>query len=760
MRLKLKHITLSLSLLTLAVACKEEEAISINTPSEGKTPIELSVGGIGGQESATTRAVYTTKTPDKKFTAGTSIFMLMKSEYVALTGDFASYNYGGAQTTKYATTCGNVKDDADGKNVEFINDATTTRTRYWDDAHARSSRLSIWAVACDGRNALGGIGTSLDETKNIFNNKDAKQPWGTTAINATELAWNVPHYTMSTTGQDAESMKNRDLLFSNNVTKYTINSVETDKRTKYETSNKQFGNSELTFYHALSKITVKIKKGDGFTGTNDFKFTGTTTKKNITLQYFNIWGKFNVEQGEWTAVNDQHQAITYMYNKTGETPQTTDADKPAYELEALVLPYLSGDTKTSYQGSQFTKDDNTTVMMEFSLDNNVYKLTAGQLYTALKDNTSNTLKEDNNKILIEPGINYEFTFTVGKTKIDHISAQLVDWQTVTAEATPDNAHPLTVAMETTAGTETPVASYLYKSAVSSATTDGNDKGYSNSTRFALNADKTEQNTGWYWESNNTYYHFRTITQKDKSNNNIDLKTKEDATEANYITMTGGAVGSTVDYVWGAPIKESNNHSGTTADGHQIPYDQTKGYEAYLYPAIGPTKNNIHITQFHMMSDLEINLKTTTGNDKVDLTNATVTLNGYANTANLMVGTGLVTSWGSYITTPTTLTTATATSGFNKTFTWRVVPQVITATDTHKVSLVISTNDGNIYEIKDLSTLPVKVNGSTTDSTIPTWEPGKKYIYNLTLKKTGIDHITATVVNWVNVEATNENITIQ
>lgn len=751
MRLKLKHITLSLSLLTLAVACKEEELTFVQ--EEGKTPIELSVGGIGGQESATTRAVYTTKTPDKKFTAGTSIFMLMKSEYEPLTDGFANYNYGGVQTTKYATTCGTVKNDAEGEgiNIEFTNDATTTRTRYWDDAHARSSRLSIWAVACDGLNELGGIGTSLNEESYIFNtNKDAKQPWGTTEIRATELEWNVPHHnnTSAPTGEDETSIKNRDLLFSNNVTKYTENSTEYDKRTKYETANKQFGNSELTFYHALSKITVKLTMGNGFTGTNDFRFTGATTNKNITLTYFNIWGKFNVAEGEWKEVNNQHQAITYVYNVTGDTPNTTDDTKPAYQLEALVIPYLTGDTKTPYKGSQFTKDNNT-VMMEFSIDNNTYKLTADQLYTAFHGKTN--VKEDNNQILLEQGKNYELTLTIGKTKIDNVTAQLVDWQTVTAEATPDNAHPLTVTMETTAGDQDPVASYLYKS----ATTDGNDKGYSNSTRFALNADKTEQNTGWFWPNNQTYYHFRTIAPQENL-------TVDGIDNANYITMTGDTrTGDNFtagkDYVWGAPLKEEH---GESPANHNIPYDQTKGYEDYLYPAIGPTKSPIHITQFHMMSDLEINLMTTTGNDKVDLTDATVTLNGYANTANLMVGTGLVTSWDNYITSPTALTKATTpTSGYAQTFNWRVVPQVITPENTRNVSLVISTKDGNIYEIKDLSTLPVTITGSS-NTTIPTWEPGNKYIYNLTLKKTGIDHITATVVNWVNVEATNENITIQ
>lgn len=91
----------------------------------------------------------------------------------------------------------------------------------------------------------------------------------------------------------------------------------------------------------MSKIVINLNIGDGFTRTNDFKFSNG---KNIQLNHFNIWGKFSVEQGEFTEVNkpynsDGHASVMSIYNKTGNTPNYASSSH-AYELEALVLLLL------------------------------------------------------------------------------------------------------------------------------------------------------------------------------------------------------------------------------------------------------------------------------------------------------------------------------------------------------------------------------------------------------------------------------------
>lgn len=819
MRLKLKHITLSLSLLTLAVACKEEEAISINTPSEGKTPIELSVGGIDTPSPALTRAVIIDgKGKVTEFENDTRLHLLMVSNDKDNESS-AKYTvtYGLAKGTGRAPiniedselpTKSDISFDEETKTVKqahkksdgtigdgYYNPANETVSknpvennskdgivRYWDDAHARSSELSIYGFCINGTILPFGApwNQKIDGIASSTQNAGGSNAWKAGApssyvIGAEDgsgnmMKWTIGDHSKSYNDQTFLSVLYKDdVCYSNNIANYDTDGTVPSKDKRLKFSNKQtkkFDSGIIEFHRAMSLITLKFFPGAGFDpkSSTTFQFANGT---NVAMNGFNKKGYLNLQTGEWVTTPDGDKIETGNWTTICNTDEgdpkykghtkNPNGTEPYWTLLAFVIP--GNDLNTD-------ADAATKGALTFTIDGNEYKLSKQDLLNAIKSNGANcvdgiangTVKSDylTDGTKLKAGINYEFTLTIGKSAIDKISASIVDWQTVTAEAAPDNAHDL-VNMEVSAGgTETPLASRLFKSATTNADLTGVEKGYSNTTGdyYDLVAGTGVQNTGWFWPNNQTYYHFRTIAPQE------DLK-KDGDSDANYITMTGDTrTGDNFtagkDYVWGAPLKEEH---GESPANHNIPYDQNEGYKDYLYPAIGPTKSTIHITQFHMMSDLEINLKTTTGDDIVDLTDATVTLNGYANTANLMVGTGLVTDWDNYITSPTNLTKATAaTSGYDQTFNWRVVPQVITATDTHKVSLVISTNDGNIYEIKDLSTLPVTIGSTAT--TIPTWEPGKKYIYNLTLKKTGIDHITATVVNWVNVEATNENITIQ
>lgn len=777
MKRHLLNIAITASSLLALTACSDDVMMQENNDS-GKSPIELSVGGV---ESASTRAVVTTGPATEKLQQGTGVFMLMKSEYSAL--EYAFYDYGGSHDTKYATTCGKVK--ADGTNIEFINDQATTRTRYWDDAHARSSKLSIWAVACDGLDKLGGTGTLLDESSNIFNtDKNAKQPWGTTAINATSLDWNVP-----TSGEDATSVKNRDLIFSNNIADYTNNenvpaASKKDNRTKYNTANKKFGSSALVFYHALSKITVYLDKGDGYTSTDAFSFP---EGKNIKLNYFNVGGKFNIEQGEFTKVNNSPASIEYIYKQTGTAPH-------AYELQALVLPYLLSDEK-DIKGSRFVdgkKDYSTDVMMEFSIDGSNYKLTSGQLYDALcvyenGARTENvvanaTKKTDNstNYIPLEAGKNYVFTFIVTKTGIE-ATATVKPWDDVKA----NNVTPLINFSKCygSTGDNFGKGFTFYRS----TSKDNNYLETNNSSSVTYNSTGTPYTMSpkLYWQDHSTHYFFRgiwpakaneasqtalneTYTPNANITTSTDNKTVVDVQNVGYKNGTFPS-----DLMIGVPRKTE------TIDGKEVTsYDETckadHKTEGTATPGICATQATtgdhdneglIHLNFQYAMSQVEVRLTTpTTGDDakaKVRLEGAKVEIvDGYT-TGNILLGNEEAVPTGNRVPfeIPVIASTEADRDGIKAANIRHaaVVPQSLTWTDSEVTKYlrfkVTITNEDGTTDIYYTDIEPIKKSDQTKIAPTGKWEAGTHYVYTLDIKKTGIDVIKATITDWKKVTAT-------
>lgn len=785
---------IALSSALALTACSDEvtNTLTPDLPIGEKTPIELSVGGVDG---AQTRAVITDYVNEKQFdpvAPGTYIYMLMRSDYVSLPAGYTNLNYGGAQTPKYSVTRGQVVEstDTDKNDVKF----TETRIRFWDDAHARSSKLSIWAITCPGLQSLGGIGTSLDDSSVKFNTTTGLTDWQTAAINATAIEWNVPHNNIGNY-QTEESLKNRDLCFSNNIANY-IPSSGTDRRLGFLTPDKKFVGGTLVFYHALSKITVNIKMGDGFSGTNDFRFTETESLKNAQLQYFNIWGKFNVETGEWAEVNNQHQAITGMWNRTGTTPNTTDASKPAYQLEALVIPYLSSDTKTPVKGSVLDNDKNTKAIV-FTIDNNKYEVSRADLLKALQDKADNGVANNATSVALEAGKHYIFTFTVSKTQIKNLTAQVVGWEEVEAnEFDASNARIKLQLEERGTAQTTNVAFWKVDDNIpDEQVIDDNYAVYNWQTGYSkmgatYKADHWESDPSIYWQNSKNFIHFRALMPT------ATTVTEDSSGDGDYVTLTSGV--SYTDIRWGAPMKDDGDNE--TAGSFQWSYDLiANGFDntshTQIYKAIGPTKDAIKLTLFHMMSDLTINIKTTDTADKVELchdngdgqnpryTRTRLDLVGFYNGGKVLLGTGLVQTTGdaSSVVSPVNIPFKSATDDtqyVQQIYTFGAVPQSldnVIDNDIDNVKLYITTPDNNQYivDLKDVKATTVntnnlanpydKVGGTGTDKDkykIDRWYPGFKYTYTFTLKKTGITDLQVTILDWETVEAGNQDVVIQ
>ena len=143
--------------------------------------------------------------------------------------------------------------------------------RYWEDSYSRDSKVSVYSACVPGLNTALTIGGSNTYNQNNYT-------WSTTAIIILLLHWPLTGVTGTFASQDATFLTNQDLCFSNNVS-----NISSDNRMAFNTSTKKFEARQMIFHHALTKVTFKIKKGDGFgTGAGVFNFTNAS--ENIVLK--------------------------------------------------------------------------------------------------------------------------------------------------------------------------------------------------------------------------------------------------------------------------------------------------------------------------------------------------------------------------------------------------------------------------------------------------------------------------------------------
>lgn len=733
MKIRTKHTSLFISLCAL-MACSENDVVQPDiTPDGEKTLVSLSVGGVDGNINKVETRVITDGT-DKTlvdFEYEANIFMLMKSEYYTFTGDNAYYNYGGSTDTKYCVTKGVVTPDKDNDTFDEVV-FPTGNERYWDDAHARSSQLSIYAFVSPGTQWSGNDQGKFEGNKSV-------QGWTTSEIKPIIDKWAVS--TASGYAQNLQTIKNQNLCYSNNLT----NNTTGDKRLRFQTTSpKGFTGGNMIFYHAMSKITIQFKIGNGYTSTDPFKFT----TGNVKLYNYNVEGQnFKIDEGEFTTTTSG--TIASIYDPSNNTPNRTATY--AYTLEGLTVP-----------GSTLS-DGETATSMEFTIDNNTYKVSQDALYDALKAIAANNITESS--VTFEAGKNYIFTFTIGKKQIDNLTAQVAEWEKVTAdEFTPSNAR-IKIKVEER-GTEQTTNLNIFRGLNTATTIDDNWASYDWNTPTYENISATYESGQWtsplFWESNMHFYHFRSLMP-----NTVAL-----ASDKNSVDLTSAV--SYTDVLWGAPMldDEDDEDPSTTLKWNYGP--TAKGFDGkddatthQIYKAIGPTNDRIKLIMFHMMSDLTIKLQTTTGTDAVDFGTGsgesvtTVELVDYKANGKLLLGNGLVTATGDAGVSVISNTV----NNSSLTCTYGAIPQDLT-----NVKLRITTADGNQYIVnmgeRVATAVPTETNLnnpytlSNGKYAINRWYPGYKYIYTFTLKKTGITNITATIVNWETVTADPDDVYIK
>lgn len=777
--------TTALATSLLITSCADNEVVENVIPDSQKEMISFSLSDGASQ----TRA---------GFTGGeTKIVMRIQSN-----------DRTDASNVKYTRTCALAeKDNTNEANsysqVTFSFDSNNY-TRYWDDAHGRKSLLSVYAIAVPDKKDDSVLptntlkeGTATTETGN----------WGTNSDNT--LTWTVG------ATQTSDDIASKDLVYSNNIRKEGMNGIY---RWDYSTGNYSpentgannhkggqmlfyqngmndgdaatkdltdapghFDRGHMVFNHALSRITVTLVEGTGFdkTNSNDFQFAQSTNIQLINVPYT---GSFNVAEGIWTSTTKG--SISSIAKTTSET----DASGT---YQAQILPGYSFDS------------GNTTNVMELTIDNNTYFITQSMLFDALKNNAdANGLDANDTSYEMEMGKNYKFSITINKKEIDNITATLIKWSDIVAGSSSINNGHINISTHSATGSSCSDL-HLYRNAqdlgsintTDSYTADQYQANYKEGTAYHCQPEQTSTGsnvwkTTWYFEDNKTAYHIRSINSKAYGTDGNNVQNPSSDPKYTYFEMQNGAQ-SDHDYHWGAPMN--------TTSSDKFKYDENNGFSEHLHQGITAINDGqtINITELHMMSNINVVLKTSTGTDAVQLRTgssesdyeyATVALTRLYSKAQVDMGIGLVTMSGSIsdsekMTNPINNTTYSNTyfdkkadnsenTAQTKPFTWAVVPQKLwrgngdaQKTEEYYVGIKITTPDNNqYYVIKDLSKIIATTvdtsNNQEQDNEIERWYPNHSYTYTITITKKGIESITATLQKWTIVNAANKDIDLE
>lgn len=776
------------------LACNNDEVIENVVPEDQKSPVEFSMTDAGGNVTMANRA---------GFKSATRILMQMRSVENS------------TSSTRYTRTIAEGNAMADGKQYSTLH-FDINNMRYWDDAFGRKAHISVFAVAIPDKKESSLLPETLAPTGT---------GWTDVAANS-NYDWTVEKT------QTAADIANEDLTYSNNIQPVVENGTHNGYNGRYtydfqqakyvpeladNISNledlgegclqfalKDVGNSEgagkfdkghLIFKHALTRLTVhfQINTTNGFTGNASDYFTSDS---HILLHKFRYTGTFNIEEGKWDDAAEEDKETITMAHKEHTTYQ------------AQMLP-----------GYTFTENDPTNVM-EFTIADNTYYITSHMIWKALYDNRNTNNLPEQNSYTMEMGKNYDLTITANKTAIDNITATLISWENVTGGNI--NATNSYITLSLKDATDKPSTNFdLYRLAVESdniVTDNQNDPKLTNwqgnytDIATLTPGEGSSWKTDWFFESNKTFYHFRTVAQGTEIETapgddyfKIYSGPKDDIWGADKQPTKVNDNGKCYDYRWGAPMKsEAKLKYNSTAGTNE-------GYTTSLYPAIGSTNDAINILEQHMMATVNFVLHTgkkiengaevdagpitlkESGSNKATI----ITLQNFYGEGKVKVGSGLVSEDKTLYSTELPIPGITPTynndgktltsyvvedNDYFKTvntitndYTYCIVPQKLyhgnATPDTDEttgnfIGLTIQTPDNNqYYVIKKLyGVKATHVSGTKTDVTVNSpiteWLPGHRYTYHIYINKKGIEAVTCTVVDWIDVQGTIGDVDLE
>ena len=668
--------------LVLLAACRSEEPF---TPTRDCGPIELRAGIVEGKSAMTKAGAEDNHAKHLNLTEDTRLALSVSGIW---TGHSPSPVVQATTATVGSAT------GADNKH----NALSCSPVLYWDDygtadpANASTGRtegLTIYGAAIDGKTTAPTVSS-----------------W-------TALGWTLPTDQTTTDNTPAD----KDLLISNNVQGVNSDPDDQEDHGCYLFDKRTQGKL-LEFTHALSKITVNLKAGAGFTG-NEFASAPVVT---LYESWAYTTGTLDVTTGSWSSQGNA-SVVTMNQNTTATTGYNVTK-------EALVIP-----------GSAFASD--ASDIIRINADGNIYYVTAKKIRTAIS--TSHASDGD---YATEAGKNYIINVIVNKTDIV-VTATVTNWTDVISEE-------VSPVINVSADWGNDGDSAMADGAFSFYLSTNLNTGYGSivGTYFAQQSSVAKSVSVWtmspqlYWPNHNTHYQFRgVLPQTGTETGDVTYPRVETAThsavEYQVIKVRNVAYSSgtfPADLQIARPEIDVDEQCTNNEPGHT---------RTYLFDGgICATEGTINLNFRYMMSQVEVNLSTTDVsalNDHVNLTGAVVEIINVYNTGDVKLGDrGVIPtgSTGSY-----TLNTVDGVGNENKRLS-AIVPQSLTNVR-FKITIHNADSTTDIY-YADVAPIK-KINSSELVAPNGAWESGYHYVYNLKLSKTEVK-VTATLANWTTVNA--------
>ena len=734
----------------LAVACSSDELndSSATTDNVGNGAIELSAGIVESSKTLTRAGAEDNHdaTPTygghKNLATGTVIALQVRGTWTGNTP---------VNVEKETTaTVGGVTGADD-----LHNSLTCLPVLYWDDYGSAAVGNYNPASPTDVNDGgdppvVYGRGVGLTIYGAAVNNKTTLSAAGLSSITWTALGWTLPANQSEVGSQPAD----KDLLVSNNVRPGTG-----DGTYKFDA---RLSGKLLEFRHAMSKITVNLQAGEGFSGS----FTSTEVKlvnKKGTTTGTDSWalttGTVDITDGTVSAAATP-QVIT-MHHNTSATPPT------GYHAvhEALVVP-----------GSAFKKD---ATIARIKADDNIYYITSEEIRDAINPEAHDT--DD----LTESGKNYIINVVVNKTKI-LVNATIADWTEVTAATeypkiniTASFANPDNIRYDQFSFYRSEYNNELPN--INDGYTEGgleNEYYYKPASRITYNSSTNDYT--WdpqrYWSTHKQHYQFRlvwpraTTTDTDTDPYHPHVETKEyDGKSCQVIKIENEQYEPL--YIDAQKALDDNTHhpypSNLMIARPEVPDDYCTNNEpghvaTKLYSeGICAREGYIDLKFEYVMSQVEVNLTTTDDETSVNLAGAQVEITNIYSKGYVKLGDREVKTdgaKGSY-----TMTLAMdnhATLDVNESLDANkrhcaIVPQELTYTTPQastNVQFRIVLANGDVYyaDVKPI----LETGKSTAVAPSGAWESGYHYIYTLKISKTAIK-VNATLADWTTVKATQD-----